>query len=114
VKARRVTQVLFLCSQNKLRSPTAEQVFAGWPGLEVASAGLNHDAVEPLTGEMVEAADLIFVMESAHRTRLARRFRRHLKSARVICLDIPDDYAFMDPGLIALLQARVTPHLPRS
>jgi len=53
-------QVLFVCSQNKLRSPTAEQVFASWPGIEVSSAGLNHDAVEPLTGEMVEGADIFF------------------------------------------------------
>lgn len=36
--------VLFLCSQNRLRSPTAEQVFADWPGIETASAGLLADA----------------------------------------------------------------------
>lgn len=105
-------QVLFVCSQNKLRSPTAEQVFADWPGIEVASAGLNHDAVEPLTGEMVAEADIIFVMEKAQRNRLSQRFKAHLKRARVICLDIPDDYAFMDPDLIALLRARVPRHLP--
>lgn len=104
--------VLFVCSQNKLRSPTAEQVFADWPGIEVASAGLNHDAIEPLTGEMVAEADIIFVMEKAQRNRLSQRFKAHLKRARVICLDIPDDYAFMDPDLIALLQARVPRHLP--
>ncbi|MCI3134803.1 low molecular weight protein tyrosine phosphatase family protein [Phenylobacterium aquaticum] len=104
--------VLFVCSQNKLRSPTAEQVFADWPGIEVASAGLNHDAVEPLTGEMVAEADLIFVMEKAQRNRLSQRFKAHLKRARVICLDIPDDYAFMDPDLIALLRAKVPRHLP--
>lgn len=105
-------QVLFVCSQNKLRSPTAEQIFADWPGIEVASAGLNHDAVEPLTGEMVAEADIIFVMERAQRNRLSQRFRAHLKRARVICLDIPDDYAFMDPDLIALLRAKVPRHLP--
>nr|WP_272887083.1 low molecular weight protein tyrosine phosphatase family protein [Phenylobacterium aquaticum] len=103
---------MFVCSQNKLRSPTAEQVFADWPGIEVASAGLNHDAVEPLTGEMVAEADLIFVMEKAQRNRLSQRFKAHLKRARVICLDIPDDYAFMDPDLIALLRAKVPRHLP--
>ena len=104
-------RILFVCSQNKLRSPTAEQVFGVWEGLEVSSAGLNHDAVEPLTGEMVEDADVIFVMEKAHRNRLTSRFKRHLKSARVVCLDIPDDYDFMDPKLIRLLEARVPRHL---
>jgi predicted protein tyrosine phosphatase len=46
-----MTRVLFVCSQNRLRSPTAEQVFAGREGIEVASAGLNHGAEETLTPE---------------------------------------------------------------
>jgi predicted protein tyrosine phosphatase len=105
-----VKRVLFVCSQNKLRSPTAEQVFSTWPGVEVESAGTNHDAENPLTGELVEWAQVIFVMEKAHRNKLSKRFKRHLK-ARVICLNIPDDYAFMDPALVALLNTKVAPHL---
>jgi predicted protein tyrosine phosphatase len=105
-------RVLFVCSQNKLRSPTAEQIFSTWEGIEVSSAGLNNDAVEPLTGEMVAQADIIFVMEKAHRNKLGHRFRAQLKSARVICLDIPDDYDFMDPELIRLLEGRVPRFLP--
>ena len=49
-------RVLFVCSQNKLRSPTAEQVFAAWEGIEVSSAGLNNDAVEPLTADNLNMA----------------------------------------------------------
>ncbi len=60
---------------------------------------------------MVEWADIIFVMERTHRNKLSKRFKRHVKG-RVICLNIPDDYEFMDPALIALLKARVAPHLP--
>ncbi|MBA3677767.1 MAG: phosphotyrosine protein phosphatase [Sphingosinicella sp.] len=104
-------KVLFLRSQNRLRSPTAEQVFASHKGIEVASAGLNNDAENPTTPELVGWADVIFVMEKAQRSKLQRRFRRHLK-ARVICLDIPDDYEFMEEGLIALLKAKVLRHLP--
>lgn len=104
-------RVLFVCSQNKLRSPTAEQVFASRTDLEVDSAGTNQDAENPLTCELVAWAEVIFVMEKTHRAKLSKRFKRHLK-ARVICLDIPDDYAFMDPDLVTLLQARVKPHLP--
>ena len=48
-----MTNVLFLCSQNRLRSPTAEHVFADWPGIETSSAGLNHDAENPLTPELL-------------------------------------------------------------
>lgn len=106
-----LTNLLFLCSRNRLRSPTAEQVFASRPGVETASAGLAPDAEEPVTPEHLEWADLIFVMEKAHRARLQKRFKPHLKRARVICLDIPDDYAFMQPELVALLEKRVGRHL---
>lgn len=103
-------RVLFLCSRNRLRSPTAEQVFGDWPGIEVASAGLSSDADEPCTAELVEWADLIFVMEKSHRRKLARQFGR-LVTARVVCLDIPDDHDFMAPALVGLLRARVPRHL---
>jgi predicted protein tyrosine phosphatase len=104
-------RVLFICSQNRLRSPTAEQVFAAYPGIETASAGLNNDAESPLTPELVEWADIIFVMERAHRTKLSRQFAPYLSKARVVCLNIPDRYRFMDPALVRLLQAKVTRHL---
>jgi predicted protein tyrosine phosphatase len=104
--------VLFICSQNRLRSPTAEQVFANHSGIECMSAGTNHDADNPLTAELVEWAELIFVMEKAHRNKLASRFRKHLVDKRVICLDIPDEYDYMDPGLVRLLQTKVSRFLP--
>lgn len=103
--------VLFLCSQNRLRSPTAEQVFADWPGVETASAGVLADADVPVSPELLQWADVIFVMERAHRTRLARRYRQWLNGKRVICLDIPDDYDFMAPALVELLKRKVAPHL---
>lgn len=105
-------KVLFICSQNRLRSPTAEQVFADWPGVETASAGLNNDAENPLTPELLEWANLVFVMERAHRNKLSSRFRAHLGRQRVVCLDIPDEYDYMDPMLVRLLRVKVSPHLP--
>ena len=104
--------LLFVCSQNRLRSPTAEQIFANHPGVETGSAGTNNDAEEPLSAELVQWADIIFVMEKTHRAKLERRYRDALKSTRVICLDIPDDYAFMDDALVALLRKKVTAFLP--
>ncbi|RZF65931.1 phosphotyrosine protein phosphatase [Sphingomonas populi] len=106
--------VLFVCSQNRLRSPTAETVFSNHAAIEVTSAGTKPDADNPLTSELVTWADIIFVMERTHRRKLQQRFRSALQGQRIICLDIPDHYAFMDPALIALLHARVTPHLPKS
>ena len=104
-------RLLFICSANKLRSPTAEQVFSEYPDIEATSAGLNHDAADPLTAEHLEDIDIVFVMERTHRTKLSKTFRPHLKSARVICLNIPDEFEYMQPELITLLKARVTPHL---
>jgi predicted protein tyrosine phosphatase len=98
--------VLFLCSQNRLRSPTAEQVFAGWPGVVTASAGLLADAEEVLSPELLQWADLVFVMERAHRNRLSSRYKAWLNGKRVICLDIPDDYAYMQPELVTLLESK--------
>ena len=58
-----------------------------------------------LSSEQVEWADIIFVMEKTHRTKLNRKFRSSLKGKRVICLDIPDDYEFMDPVLVRMLES---------
>lgn len=107
-------RVLFICSQNKWRSPTAEHVFSEHPGIECTSAGLNHDAENPLTPELVEWADLIFVMERGHKAKLSARFRKHLGDKRVICLNIPDNYKFMDPALVTLLRTKVEGFLPRT
>lgn len=104
--------VLFVCSQNRLRSPTAEQVFASNVGINVASAGTNNDAENPLTSDLVRWADIIFVMERSHRNKLQKRFKADMKNVRVICLEIPDEYEFMDEGLVRLLRAKVTRHLP--
>jgi predicted protein tyrosine phosphatase len=106
--------ILFICSQNRLRSPTAEQVFAGYPGVEVASAGTNNDAENPLTGELVKWADMIVVMERQHKAKLQRKFRTSLRGQRIICLDIPDDYCFMDTELMHLLTTRMARHLPKA
>ncbi len=106
--------VLFLCSQNRLRSPTAENVFFDYPGIKVASAGLNSGAVNPLSSDLLEWADIVFVMEEAHRNKLSKTFRPFLRDQKVICLDIPDQYEYMEPALIELLKAKVGPFLARN
>lgn len=106
-------KALFICSQNKLRSPTAEQVFASWTDVETDSAGLNNDAATPLSADQIDWADVIFVMEKAHRNRLTGKYGKHLKGKRVICLHIPDEFDFMQPELVRLLENRVGRHLRR-
>ena len=111
IVSRHLKRILFVCTQNKLRSPTAEQVFSSWADLEVASAGLGNDAATPVSPELIAWAEIIFVMEKAHRNRLSAKFKPHLKDKRVICLDIPDEFEYMDSTLVRLLEARVPRYL---
>jgi predicted protein tyrosine phosphatase len=105
--------VLFICGQNRLRSPTAEQVFAHWPGIEVSSAGLKPESEERVTPELIEWAEIIFVMEKSHKTKINAQFKQYIRDQRIICLDIPDNYEYMSPALIEMLKKRVSPHLPQ-
>lgn len=100
-------RALFICSRNRLRSPTAETVFAAWPDVETDSAGLAPDAETVLSVEQIEWAQVIFVMERAHKAKLSKRFPSATKGKQIVCLDIPDRYEYMQPELIALLKKKV-------
>lgn len=105
--------LLFICSQNRLRSPTAEHHFSLLEGMKTASAGTNRSAEVTLSAELVEWANLIFCMERIHVERLRQRFSRQIGSRRVVCLDVRDRYGYMDPDLIEVLERTVSPHLRR-
>ncbi len=77
------------------------------------SAGTNRNAEEPLSDELVEWADFIFVMERTHRKKIQTKHRSALKNKRLIVLDIPDEFEFMDAKLIELLETRMKNWLPR-
>ncbi|WP_175812388.1 low molecular weight protein tyrosine phosphatase family protein [Burkholderia contaminans] len=106
-----MTRALFLCSRNRLRSPTAEAVFAAWPGVETDSAGLAPDADTRVSAEQLDWADVVFVMERAHQARLAAQFGAHLRHKKIVCLNIPDRYAYMQPELVTLLERKAGPLL---
>ena len=106
-KMLQVKKILFVCSQNKLRSPTAEAVFNEHPRVEAMSAGTNHDAETPLSGDLIEWADVIVVMEKTHKNKVSKKFKALLVGKRIVNLAIPDEYDFMDPDLIVILQRRV-------
>ncbi|ARV25145.1 phosphotyrosine protein phosphatase [Xanthomonas citri pv. glycines] len=103
--------VLFVCSRNRLRSPTAERVLADWPGVQAQSAGLAADAGVQVTPELLQEAQGVLVMERRHLQLLRQRFAAHLRHCRVICLHIPDDDAYMDPSLVRRLEHTVPPLL---
>ena len=99
-------KILFVCTMNKLRSATAEGHFAATdPTIDVRSCGTASDAHVPMNAEDVSWADTIVCMEHAHAKKLRKRFKNEIK-ANVIILGIPDDYDYMDPGLIWLLEKK--------
>ncbi len=104
-------KVLFICSRNQWRSPTAEQVFRRYAGLNVRSAGTSRNAKKPVSAEWLQWADVICVMEQKHKNRLMADFRRIIGNKPLHVLDIPDDYRYMAPALIALLEEIVPPVL---
>jgi len=105
-------RVLFVCTANKLRSPTAERVFRDWPGIEALSAGTDRDSVRPLSNELVASVDLIFAMEKHHREWIRKKFKARPGDGKIIVLDIPDEFERDDPVLVQLLQAKVPRYLP--
>jgi len=105
-------RILFVCSRNQWRSPTAEKVFRHYPGLEVKSAGTAAGACRKVTPVLLTWADLILVMERKHQQRLRQEFKAELQNRKIKVLAIPDNYRYMDPELIELLKDAVKPFLP--
>jgi predicted protein tyrosine phosphatase len=105
------TKLLFICSANQWRSPTAESLFKQHSRYEARSAGTENGARIKITAGHIGWADMIFCMEKKHADRLRERFPEELAGKPVITLRIPDNYRFMDPELIELLRTELSVHL---
>ncbi len=103
-----MNKILFVCSENRLRSPTAETVFSEYEDIEAIGAGTNSDSDTPVSGDLIEWADVILVMEKSHKNKVSKKYKELLKNKKVIVLDIPDNYECMQPELIQLLKAKVS------
>ena len=79
-------KLLFLCSQNKRRSLTAEKLFAGY---------------------------IIFCMKKKHLRRIKAKYSEVLAGKEVVCLNIEDEYEYMDEELCAMLESSVDEYLDR-
>lgn len=102
---------LFICSRNQWRSPTAERIFANGYGLHTRSAGTSRNAKHRISIKDILWAEQIFVMESRHKQQIKEQFSKQLSHKKVLVLDIPDDYHYMDLELIELLQLAMQPYL---
>lgn len=101
------TNLLFICSRNKIRSLTAEALMADVPGFRAASAGTQRGARVLVTSRMLRWADIVVCMEKSHREKLRARFPEELEGKRIITLHIRDEYQYMDEELVQVLE----PHL---
>ena len=99
--------VLFVCSRNQWRSPTAERVWRRHPALSVRSGGTSPNARHPVNANDLAWCTVIFVMEEKHKSRLRAQFGRLLEYKAIHVLDIPDEYQFMQPELVEQLELSV-------
>jgi len=104
-------KLLFICSQNRLRSLTAEHLYRGFLDYAVKSAGTSPGARIRVNEGHIGWADVIFVMEKKHSRLLAEKFGEALAGKRVICLRIPDNYQYMDPALLDELKASLSQYI---
>ena len=105
-------RLLFICSQNKWRSLTAERLFDEHPQYEARSAGTEPGARVRVAAGHLGWAEIVFVMERRHADRLREKFAEELRDKIVVTLRIPDQYLFGDTRLIALLRKKLAAHLP--
>jgi predicted protein tyrosine phosphatase len=99
--------LLFVCSRNQWRSPTAEGLLRNHPAYNARSAGTSEKARTKLSHKLVAWANVIIVMERRHRDMLRERFAAELAGKQVVVLDIEDHYGFNDPELVKLLREKL-------
>lgn len=103
--------LLFLCSQNKRRSLTAEKLFDGYNGHHARSAGTEQNARIKVTPGLLGWADIIFCMEKKHMRRIQANYSDIIAGKKLVCLYISDDYEFMDRELQELLRSYVDEYI---
>lgn len=109
--AKRAIKLLFVCSRNRIRSLSAERLMKGVPGYQTRSAGTQASARIVVNEGHLGWADLIFVMEKRHLALLRRKFPEALIGKKIITLQIPDEFEFMQAELLDELRGKLAPHL---
>lgn len=99
-----IMNILFLCSRNQWRSRSAEELFKNHPLHTVRSAGTAPSARIKVSEKAILWADLILVMEKRHKQILQEKFGVRIYDKKVLVLDIPDEYGYMDPELVEILE----------
>jgi predicted protein tyrosine phosphatase len=99
--------LLFVCSRNQWRSPTAEKIYGDKPLINARSAGTSPHARRRIAAMDIKWADIIFVMEEKHRAKIVSSFPGDTRFKEIVVLEIEDSYPYMDPELIARIVSGV-------
>ena len=89
-----------------MRSATAHKIYIHDLRLEVKSAGTHHSAETVLSKELLDWSDMVMVMEDRHLNFIRKTYPEIYRSKRIACLDVPDNYDYMQPELITLLRVK--------
>ena len=101
--------LLFICSKNQWRSPTAELLFKNHPLHSARSAGTSDKARIRINQKLIDWADVLFFMEQKHLDIVKQRYT--LDDQKTVVLDIEDNYQFNDPELIDILRGALSEYL---
>lgn len=103
-----ITHLLFICTGNKERSPTAEAMFQSHSRYEAKSCGISDDAPVQLSRDLLEWADIVFAMQDMHKKAILRLTPKAADKVRV--LQVPDIYEYQDQVLVEVLQDELRSH----
>jgi len=95
----RKRKILFVCTANQQRSPTAERMYTDDPRFEVRSAGTHAFPGNDITVQTLTWADTVVVMEERHAREIRTRFPSEAEETEIVVLDIPDVFEYMDQRL---------------
>lgn len=105
------TKVLFICSASVDRSPTAEYLYASYPGIETKSAGISMYTRKPVIPSLLDWADVVFCMGNYHKQYLTDKFPQSVENKEINVLGISDNYTYGEPALEALIKEKMAPWL---
>ena len=106
-----MANLLFICSKNQWRSPTAEALFKNHAFHQARSAGTSDKARIKVHAKLLAWADVVLVMERKHKQLLQQRFADELAFKNIIVLHIEDHYQYNDRELIVILQHALVDYL---
>ena len=101
-----IMKILFVCSANIDRSPTAELIYSDRSNLEVKSAGVSDYAMTPISLKLVKWADIILCMEEKHKQKIENKYSDNLKNKIIDFLDVPDIYEYMNINLVNIIKEK--------